>query len=412
MKQLLFSKLYAIGLLFVLLVSFTAELQSFQDFDGILFPIKALLLSCLVILSFVDVVTRREGFKFKTIFIFFVLAQFVNIVFSSYSYDWIKHTSTALSYIAFFWLFVVYFGTFNKNTRRELIEPIYIILFIALVVVVLASLLQGKVLATELGGRERYVWGFLNANRLSSFLFILINCGLFLFHSIESKIKKTSIIFSIIVLVLLLVLADSRTPMLLLIFEVPFIFALKHRLINKFSVLMLGVIISIILLCINFTDPDISFGFFDTVLSGRLIFWNNIVTNLTGFEFLFGAAEIDTVNRIEVLYSSMMKDNIFIDNFYLYIFFNFGIVGLISMAIFLGKYFFVIRKCSIRQYSKQCVALYICILLYGMTEGVIISINNVSSILFWLLLSSMIDGYDKSRKDFKRDLCETVIKTT
>lgn len=374
-----------------IILSFLNELMWMKSITNFILLFK----SIIIIMMIINVsVTFLYKMKINKVYVFSGLflgaIQLVNIIFSLYSYDILKLIVTSLSYIILIWVFFLHISDFDTNDKMKFLKKIYRTLLLLLLSTILYTFLTGDWLTTSIGGRVRYLFGFSNVNRLGSLIFILSNIGLILLYDTTSKRNRIFYGLSLLFLVGILLLTDSRTPLLVLSIQLIMIGIIKFKIIKKINyyyVIVIAVIALFYIIRSNSINSD-TFFLIDIALSGRLSNWQNVISNMHGYEFLIGIINLDTYNIIENFYPEY-KVGIYIDNFYIYYFFNYGVLGLTLLLIYFSHVFNLLKRYSIVN-KRIIISLFYSTLIYSFFEGWLMSVNNISSILFWILLSTVI----------------------
>lgn len=225
--------------------------------------------------------------------------------------------------------------------------------FVAVITLSLAGIIENEKISMWRSGRisERYSLGFGHPNTLHLTFFILV--ALYMYN----KYEKLKILDYSIIIVLNLTLYQfsvSRTGMIVTMLLVVFFLISKIKGVNKI-IIKLPIIIFIILLIFSFAT-GLLYGKvrimdkLNDILNGRVAY-SHYYLQTYGFS-LFGS---NTKNDTNALF----------DNGYLYMYVQFGIIGLAYLSILYLKIFKKIMKTL----DVKKAVLSICFLIYIFTES-------------------------------------------
>lgn len=237
-----------------------------------------------------------------------------------------------------------------------------------IVIVVAVSLFLGieKNFTFTYMGRTRNFLGFDHPNFIGIFMFSIISIwSLYL-----KKINYIYIIFAVISCYILYKVSDSRTGFLGLLAFAFFCLLFKIKNIKFCKIIAELIIIGYFISPIIWSLPFINNEFFNDILSFRpRIFYNYIVAN--GFtDFLFGGTTYRTI-----------------DNFYLMLLYNCGIVSYIIVFIMT----LISIKTLLERRENKKAAFMIAILLLGLTESSLFRPEILCMPVYWMLIFSTID---------------------
>lgn len=385
-------------LLFIYIVlSFLSEISLLVNMNSFLIVFKMIILSAMVMYSALNFSKSNLKLEKKYIYIllFFFGVQLLNILLSINSYQSLENLFTSISYVLFIWIFFFYYQLYPYKKKMFALRKLYLLLYIFLVVSVGLSLTNPESLYTNIGERFRFSFGFINTNRLASLLFIIINLGWLVSNQFIKKSTRIFALLSLLLPVVLLILTDSRTPLLLILIEIILFMLAKFKLLTSkgfiLSILLWLVSLITFLFLIKFKNYTL-FEEVNNLTSGRLYIWKNILENLNGSEFYWGLSSELTSQYILQYYNSLYQNTISIDNFYINILFNYGIISLLLFMIFIMFLALLVSRFTSRFHKVKIFILLFVILIYSFMEGFLISVNNITSIIFWLCLASTLDS--------------------
>lgn len=385
-------------LLFVyILLSLINEVIWLSNIQSFLLTLKTTTLLCMLFYSLLNFtkITFSVEKRFYYVFIFFVAIQIWNLFLSLRNYEALENIYTSISYIIFIWLFFFYYQLYPYEKKINALKKLYILLIVFLLISVGVSFISPDSLYTAINERIRFNFGYINTNRLASLLFITINLGWIISKENNSKNFKLFLNLSLIFPLLLLILTDSRTPLLLLVLEIILILLVKIKILNFKFIYYLVFMWMFLIITFIFQVKYKDYVWLDNInslTSGRIYIWQNVLSNLKETELLLGVSSENTYVNILRYYSSIFRDNISIDNFYISIVFNFGVISLALFIIFLLLLVFLINNFTMSSHKIKVLILYLTILIYAFMEGFLISVNNITSIIFWICLASTFNS--------------------
>lgn len=375
-----------------LLLSFLNELKFISPIIKMIPLLKYVTLALLTINVCVYLLTNMKVSKvYVYSLVTFVYIQILNIIFDLISFNILSGVSVSMSYILLIWIFFLHTREIKIEEKNGYIKIIYYTLLLLLLLTISYTIITGNWLTSAIAGRVRYLFGFSNVNRLGSLIFLLFNMGLFLLKNAIKKREKVIIIMGLIFLTIILLLTDSRTPLFIIFIQLATIIIMKVKLfkrINYYYVVVISIGVLFYIIRSNILSSTYYYVI-DMALSGRLSNWANIIVNMKGYEFAFGITNESTYNIISDFYPEY-KSGLYIDNFYIYYFFNNGLFGLTLLLAYFGHVFKLIRKHTNNTNKKILISLFWSTLIYGFFEGWLLSVNNITSILFWVFLSIVI----------------------
>lgn len=375
-----------------LLLSFLNELKFISPIIKMIPLLKYVTLALLTINVCVYLLTNMKVSKvYVYSLVTFVSIQILNIIFDLFSFNILSGVSVSMSYILLIWIFFLHTREIKIEEKNRYIKIIYYTLLLLLLLTISYTIITGNWLTSAIAGRVRYLFGFSNVNRLGSLIFLLFNMGLFLLKNAIKKREKVIIIMSLIFLTIILLLTDSRTPLFIIFIQLATIIIMQVKLfkrINYYYVVVISIGVLFYIIRSNILS-NTYYYVIDMALSGRLSNWTNIIVNMKGYEFAFGITNESTYNIISDFYPEY-KSGTYIDNFYIYYFFNNGLFGLTLLLAYFGHVFKLIRKHTNNTNKKILISLFWSTLIYGFFEGWLLSVNNITSILFWVFLSIVI----------------------
>ena len=272
---------------------------------------------------------------------------------------------STLSYNLLFIILIIYAISYNckvdkvKN-RLFIISTICIILYVLFYKL---GIIQNTI--TNYSGRIRNTLGFDNVNALSiiviSFVCLLsCNC---------QKMRKIVNLLILVGIIIITKYTDSRTLLYSTIAYISVDFIINNKIGKKIvNKLFSNTIFRYLFLIVTFFSPLLILAIthinsaIDIFLSYRGTILSNYIHSQNIINFLFG-----------------LSTNSEIDNSYILLFFAIGIIGY-AYIIKLFSNFFKIQK-NIKYYPT-----IITMLLYGITEGVLIRPESILSVYFWYLI--------------------------
>jgi len=250
----------------------------------------------------------------------------------------------------------------SDNSEDYYVSTLLGLFFSITLIVLLVSvgIFENNIYIDQLG-RVRNFFGFRNPNYLSLYVFS------FSILLVLYKKSKKSIFISFVLLLIMYYFTRSRTPFLAFFIFIFMIFFIGKKNRRKKYVTLILLIYGALLFYIYTSMFYNNFQTLNTILSYRLSYINLFFYNMTFFDFIFGGN-----NFIITL-----------DNSYLMILKNFGIIYLIYI---LFKAYFIKEK--LIKFNKFEISFIITILIFGFFESVLISPGVPISIVFWYLILS------------------------
>ncbi|HIT71553.1 MAG TPA: hypothetical protein IAD08_06525 [Candidatus Scatovivens faecipullorum] len=320
---------------------------------------KIIIFLCIVFKYFISyTITKRFLYIFLTIIMLLVLIdlyykKFTKREFLTIILFFICSLYFVLIYEDVNFLISVCLGVlFFENDKKKFVKVFTIAsVFMFLTTIVLSKIgfleSHNMIRYTETGTKIRYSFGFTHPNEV--FLFFL-PIALGLYYLYDSKKVYFLIIFSSLILY---IYSDSRTGIISIILLFIFNFFIKNkrcRVQDKIIKLMpymmfIFTIFSIIVTIRYGTDSK---GMISRFLSGRPYYWNYYINNDLLFS-LFGK------NKIE---------GYFLDNYYLYILVE---LGMISYIIYSSIYYIYYKKIG-NNLSRKELIIALVFFTYGICE--------------------------------------------
>lgn len=223
----------------------------------------------------------------------------------------------------------------------------------------------------EIWGTGRAVGTIGNPNTFGVFMviFVLFALTLLFFRRGNGKLYNLILIITILISVYAIILSQSRTAFILLIMStIILVFFSRKRIILRLSILFTLLIIFMI---IYHHDPFLSkrFGAENvSTLGGRIHVWKAIIENYL--------SPFTAYNLIGYGFYYVRDIGNAIDNFYLQLILQYGLIGLvlyINMFIYSIKAF--LRRINVSEYGKFIVLTIIVILISDFTGAISMSVD-------------------------------------
>lgn len=256
--------------------------------------------------------------------------------------------------------------------------------------------------------RSRILFGFYHVNAAGNLAGCCVIVSFYLIYfiaSLENKLIKSFliIIVSIMDFIILSYLLDaaSRTAILsILIWILFFIYykSLNLKFITKKIKFIIRILVVLITIFVIFDSLGIvAYSFF--VSSHRMSnFTGNLPLLNTAFKVLFGLG-VSSPGTVAVYQP--------VDNYYLYMLLNFGLVGLlyvISILIFLGFHLNKLMNDDFENTYLFTFCIYICHIVAGMSETCVLYYLFPSSLIYWMLYFSCLNTNIRTIENRKKKL--------
>lgn len=232
--------------------------------------------------------------------------------------------------------------------------------------------------ADRLGSEKRFLAGFTFATNIGCFSFLGLVCNDWNnIFSVKKNIKKFFDIIKGLFFILLMILADTRTAMLLSILFLFLLFFEKkiwnYNKKRKYAIIIIFTLI--IIFTFSIVLNIIPYEKINLLLSQRLNYWNLALNKLkNSYNIILGCGEFEDI--------TMSNNYILIDNGYLKYIYQFGIIAFAFLLEFLLNLFKKIYKLK---EQKQKWTILVFILLCSFFADCIVETHLVT----WNLLSIM-----------------------
>ncbi|MBU8757220.1 hypothetical protein KM927_27510 [Priestia megaterium] len=224
--------------------------------------------------------------------------------------------------------------------------------------------------------RDRYTFGFSNANYLGMVSFLGITLSILLF-SIRKKILYLA---SLSIFVYTVIASDSRTALWsALLWGFTFI---TFKLINKPQVQIVLAPALILVALILTRTKLLTYEKIDELSSYRLTNWTILTKDMNHMELIFGKG-------IGISASDLANNTTF-DNFFVGIFVQSGIIGSVLLVTILSLIFIKIIRLKDTFQKRIAVSFYLSWILYSVFESSFISLSNPISIIIWMIIGVTI----------------------
>lgn len=243
----------------------------------------------------------------------------------------------------------------------------------------------------------RHLFGFGVPSIVGFLCFIEFSLSFYLINrKNKNKIDILKSIFKMTISIYMIILADIRSAMVSIIILLLLFYFYKF-LKDKGNNIIKTMIILIMLLFFSFF---ILIGFsniksLDYLLSGRLFYYKKAILEIitTRNTILFGVgsfrnSEVELLNKVQI-------DNSFLDIFYQY-----GLISLILSIVLMFVIFYLIRKKSREEIEKKCnnmqygnfINTYFCsVVIYSMAEKNLFSLSSALSLVTFFLVFEYIE---------------------
>lgn len=381
------NSLYKISLnLFIIITILSFSVV--KDFFPAIYYMKYffMFLLCLILL-----IKKRSFIEIKYFHIWMYLFFSINFILSLV-------ISQKFSFIAFFdyinlmQMLTYILLIFPNLGQQEIKKWIKTLIFWGLGLVTAPSLIlaQSQTYYYTQETRLRFISYFDNPNELAQFCMALnIIIIIVILLNDKNRIKLIPL-FLLAANVFIIKLTDSRAALIsMLFFFVAFAylyFILRRP--NKYIFNFLAFLSFIVLVLISFSYYDITYDYISFLSSRRIDIWKDMLTEQGFYNYLFGGIIDETT-----LFGSTVTTNAYID-----IIGETGIIGLILWLVVVFKVFkegLILSSYKIRVFKFTILISY---LFYYIFESGLNSMGNISSFIFWFLISIQFFDYDKITK--------------
>ncbi len=250
----------------------------------------------------------------------------------------------------------------------DIVHKVSLLLSIVVLVSLMSGVVKGKQYV-DTQERIRNTLGFGNVNSASLFFASYIIC----FFMSKEKIKVYHIIYALAISLILYLKTDSRTALgAVIVFLVVYI-TLLSRFNNVFKNLFLLLEIVLFISPIFWILPLSSS--MDKFLSFRVTYFRNYIESNDLANLLLGGTQIADI-----------------DNFFLILLFNVGIVGYLLLCYLIFKS----SKNLIHSNKNKELALIITILTVGLVESTGVRVELGMTMLFWVVVIYYVKRQDRS----------------
>jgi hypothetical protein len=220
------------------------------------------------------------------------------------------------------------------------------------------------------GVKVRWMFGFMHPGYFSSYFLIIYLLGTYLL--IEKKIGKWNyVLLSLAVIVMFF--SYTRNTILSVVLVTIWIYNPRSRFILRWGFVASLVVMSVCLLY--------DYKWLNAISSGRIGVWmSNFNHNLPNFSYLFGTGlgNAERLHYTESIHGEEVGDIFHVDNFFLDIFFQFGMVGLALLGWVLYSIYNMKGVRDVRN-----VGPFLLIIIFSMFDSSLFSTGNLLSIVTW-----------------------------
>lgn len=370
-----------IGLLLCLLPQthiFSMHMAVGEYFKHFIYFLKHLLPVVLCMLFFISSILRQRSLSWAKIEVLLLLTPF--ILLSLISLVFHNEVNARNVYTALMPFLLVVFCLFIDNNTNgiRLLRLLVYSTFLGLLLAIALSIIFGLPLFYVYEGeRKRWLFGFEHPGYFSGILY-----GLAILSSYLSIIeKKKKLLYFVFFSIIIIIFTDTRNATICLVIIFIFYFWRNYpkRLVAGFLMLMLT-IASIIPSFI----PEI-----DKASSYRLSMWKyGIDYNLNGAAPIFGRGLTDSIRpdiKGQIIERGDNKLVFHIDNYYLEVFIEYGVFGLLTLLLFLLEVFITLLRERNRRLMFFKIGVFTSLVFYGTFDAGFISTGNFLSMSSWII---------------------------
>lgn len=222
---------------------------------------------------------------------------------------------------------------------------------------------------TAMDQRERWDFGYGNPNVFALFIYsILVNIYLLIYD--KKYVSPVLVVLFILVILPVYNYTHSRTfllAFLMLIMTHFVVIKQRIKLLIRVKIVLYLMPAIILLFILMVVDNMSEYRLLNVLLSGRLALYRTLVENLSFKDYLLG--------------TPLITEGETIDNAYLHILFEGGLLGFV---VFYYLYYKTIK--SINKDSYYIVPIFVSFLSYGMTESIFTAVLYVGNMIIWFLM--------------------------
>lgn len=308
-----------------------------------------------------------------------------NLCLISFLFCWSLIFSSSDKRTLFFLFVMCYF--FIENANLKDFYKITIFLFFVLCLIICCGIFLGinqDIYFVDYDGTKSLNLGFKNPNTAAMYFYGFSICLVFLIKKSFKSVKNIFLILLIISINLLIsFITNSRGAMVCSIFICLCYFLIKKLIKSKvITFFMLFAPTIILIIQIVFCLSLKKYAIIDIFLTGRLSLYNQLITNSSIVDYIFGNANIIT------------KNELVIDNAYFRLLYAGGIPCFVLFQILYFR--------AIKVYLAKNKNLELCVILsfivYGIIESIFTNITVFTVLVFWTLIFDPQISYKKSYK--------------
>lgn len=339
------------------------------------------------ILCFFDIIFKQKNNipMHRRIFITNIIIIFLMILscfFSMYIKNSILKVIVNIDFLVFV---IILLPMFLKDISRKKMYSIPLVAFS--IILLYANIFYANdyvitINSGRMGGNSRFYAGFGHPNILAFFTFINSIFVVILFSLYKKDMKKTEkyiYYFCAILSVYTMIRSDSRTAIYSFILFVLLYSYKKIALKSKIIKIITISGICIICLLTIFRVDGVDFDNLDIFFSYRLSHNNQAIDELKKENRLLlgiGGFNYSNIESLDVEYLDMA---------YISLVYQFGIITLVFILIFLYQLYCVIR--NIDFYGKNAImSLFLIFLVYNFSENLIFNLSNFFSIFMYMII--------------------------
>jgi len=322
------------------------------------------------------------------LFLIWIIIMLLSLYRTNYS---ISGSLLVISYVLMFLLCFVLFP--NLPNSKDVYLWFQIVFFWSILIALTVSVLLSESNSGSfyiVGNRVRYQAIFTKPNYLALFSFNGFMASIVAFILSNRK----GYLFPIPFYLILIYLSGTRTAsflivMFLIILLYLSIYSRIGGKLNKmfshvFLLLFLGFIAIGLIYAINYSS-FISVSSLNRLSSNRLIIWAKIVSSMNNYDLIFGHG-LGSEHLSALSY----------DNYYINIFVQTGLFGLLLLLLFISYFIHWFWK-KLEYYSSSIIFLvqfsvFITFLLYSFFESILFSLGNIVSIYIWINVGFLINN--------------------
>lgn len=353
-----------------------------------------------------DKINRMKiGINRKCIILYFELFVFgvyllINL---RYSYFYINCLVKFLSILVLFYFSLKIYYFFIKKVSIATNNNIFIL---ALTIIIIISYIfyPNRYTDGSFGIRYYGIFGYPNTLGLFCFLAFLLSIYNLDFKYINKISSKVLMLICDSLFVITLIKTKCRTGIIMLLFFmiIYLFFKVINKIKNKILLLLCYIMIfGIVTLSLYLLTFNLSYEQINTVTSNRMYMANDIINFLKENNRLLlgigGFSIMNTSNSVSILYS---------DSSYIFLLYQYGIVGIIILTLFLVS--ILLKLWKVKEQDKRTFILLFAVtfLIYNISENDLINVGSIYGIIFYTYSFLFIKSNHKHncKKDEKQVL--------